>query len=469
VSRLTEAQQHAVAELMRIAPLADDLGRRFAAAGHRLYLVGGSVRDALLGRLGDDLDFATDARPEQVLALVEDWGATWETGRAFGTIGVARGAVRCEITTFRAESYDPDSRKPEVVYGDTLDGDLGRRDFTVNAMAVALPDHEFVDPYGGLRDLAEGVLRTPGTPEQSFGDDPLRMMRAARFASQLGFTPVPEVVRAMDDMSARLSIVSAERVQGELSKLLLGREPVRGLMLLVDTGLADIALPELPAMRLAIDAVHRHKDVYLHSLAVLENAIAREDAGPDLTLRMAALLHDIGKPATREIGPDGVSFHHHEVVGAKLARKRLRALKYPKQLVEDVCRLIELHLRFHTYRMGWTDAAVRRYVTDADDLLPRLNKLVRSDCTTRNQRKAADLAAAYDSLEARVVELAKAEELKAIRPDLDGKEIMALLGIPPGPLVGEAYRYLLDQRMERGPIPHEEAVTLLRDWASSHL
>jgi poly(A) polymerase len=273
----------------------------------------------------------------------------------------------------------------------------------------------------------------------------------------------------MDDMSARLSIVSAERVQGELSKLLLGREPVRGLMLLVDTGLADIALPELPAMRLAIDAVHRHKDVYLHSLAVLENAIAREDAGPDLTLRMAALLHDIGKPATREIGPDGVSFHHHEVVGAKLARKRLRALKYPKQFVEDVCRLIELHLRFHTYRMGWTDAAVRRYVTDADDLLPRLNKLVRSDCTTRNQRKAADLAAAYDSLEARVVELAKAEELKAIRPDLDGKEIMALLGIPPGPLVGEAYRYLLDQRMERGPIPHEEAVTLLRDWASSHL
>jgi poly(A) polymerase len=467
VSRLTEAQRHAVAELMRIAPVADDLGARFAAAGFRLYLVGGSVRDALLGRLGDDLDFATDARPEQVLHLVEGWGATWETGRAFGTIGVARGDVRCEITTFRAESYDPASRKPEVVYGDTLEGDLGRRDFTVNAMAVALPDHEFVDPYGGLRDLAEGVLRTPGTPEESFGDDPLRMLRAARFASQLRFTPTTEIVAAMAGMAERLAIVSAERVQAELSKLLVGLAPVRGLTLLVDTGLAEIVLPELPAMRLAIDAVHQHKDVYLHSLAVLENAIAQEEDGPDLLLRMAALLHDIGKPATREIGPDGVSFHHHEVVGAKLARKRLRALKYPKHVVEDVCRLIELHLRFHTYRMGWTDAAVRRYVTDAGELLPRLHKLVRSDCTTRNQRKAAALAAAYDSLEARIAELAKQEELKAIRPDLDGREIMAILGIPPGPLVGQAYKYLLDLRMERGPVPHDEAVALLRAWAAA--
>jgi poly(A) polymerase len=469
VSRLTDAQRSAVTELLRIAPVADDLGRRFAAAGHRLYLVGGSVRDALLGRLGDDLDFATDARPEQVLALVEPWGSTWETGRAFGTIGVARGDVRCEITTFRAESYDPESRKPEVVYGDSLDGDLVRRDFTVNAMAVALPDHEFVDPYGGLRDLAEGVLRTPGAPEDSFGDDPLRMLRAARFAAQLGFTPAPEVVAAMAAMAERLTIVSAERIQGELSKLLLGASPVRGLTLLVDTGLAEIVLPELPAMRLAIDAVHQHKDVYLHSLAVLENAIAREDAGPDLTLRMAALLHDIGKPATREIGPDGVSFHHHEVVGAKLARKRLRALKYPKQFTEDVCRLIELHLRFHTFRMGWTDSAVRRYVTDAGDLLDRLHKLVRSDCTTRNRAKAERLAASYDSLERRIVELAKAEELKAIRPDLDGREIMELLGLPPGPAVGRAYRYLLDQRMERGPIPHDEAVALLREWASTNL
>ncbi|HEU0131316.1 MAG TPA: CCA tRNA nucleotidyltransferase [Mycobacteriales bacterium] len=469
MSRLTDAQRSAVTELLRIAPVADDLGRRFAAAGHRLYLVGGSVRDALLGRLGDDLDFATDARPEQVLALVEPWGSTWETGRAFGTIGVARGDVRCEITTFRAESYDPESRKPEVVYGDSLDGDLVRRDFTVNAMAVALPDHEFVDPYGGLRDLAEGVLRTPGAPEDSFGDDPLRMLRAARFAAQLGFTPAPEVVAAMAAMAERLTIVSAERIQGELSKLLLGASPVRGLTLLVDTGLAEIVLPELPAMRLAIDAVHQHKDVYLHSLAVLENAIAREDAGPDLTLRMAALLHDIGKPATREIGPDGVSFHHHEVVGAKLARKRLRALKYPKQFTEDVCRLIELHLRFHTFRMGWTDSAVRRYVTDAGDLLDRLHKLVRSDCTTRNRAKAERLAASYDSLERRIVELAKAEELKAIRPDLDGREIMELLGLPPGPAVGRAYRYLLDQRMERGPIPHDEAVALLREWASTNL
>jgi poly(A) polymerase len=469
VSRLTDAQRSAVSELLRIAPVADDLGRRFAAAGHRLYLVGGSVRDALLGRLGDDLDFATDARPEQVLALVEPWGTTWETGRAFGTIGVARGDVRCEITTFRAESYDPESRKPEVVYGDTLDGDLVRRDFTVNAMAVALPDHEFVDPYGGLRDLAQGVLRTPGTPEDSFGDDPLRMLRAARFAAQLGFTPAPEVVAAMAAMAERLAIVSAERIQGELSKLLLGREPVRGLTLLVDTGLAEIVLPELPAMRLAIDAVHQHKDVYLHSLAVLENAIAREQDGPDLTLRMAALLHDIGKPATREIGPDGVSFHHHEVVGAKLARKRLRALKYPKQFVDDVCRLVELHLRFHTFRMGWTDSAVRRYVTDAGPLLDRLHALVRSDCTTRNRAKAARLAASYDELERRIAALAEQEELKAIRPDLDGREIMAILDVPPGPVVGRAYQYLLDVRMERGPVPHDEAVALLTEWARSHL
>ena len=458
-----------MAELLRIAPVADDLGRRFAAAHRHLYLVGGSVRDALLGRLGDDLDFATDALPEEVLGLVRDWGSTWETGRAFGTIGVARGNVRCEITTFRAEEYDPGSRKPEVVYGSSLDDDLVRRDFTVNAMAVALPDHEFVDPFGGLRDLAEAVLRTPGTPEASFTDDPLRMMRAARFASQLGFSVDPGVVAAMAGMAERIGIVSAERVQVELSKLLLGREPVRGLMLLVDTGIAEVVLPELPAMRLAIDAVHQHKDVYLHSLAVLENAIARETDGPDLTLRMAALLHDIGKPATREIGPDGVSFHHHEVVGAKLARKRLRALKYPKHFVDDVCGLVELHLRFHTYRMGWTDAAVRRYVTDAGPLLDRLNKLVRSDCTTRNRLKAQRLAEAYDSLEERIAELAQAEELASIRPDLDGREIMEILGIPPGPAVGQAYKYLLEERMERGPIPHDEAVALLTAWASSHL
>jgi poly(A) polymerase len=334
-------------------------------------------------------------------------------------------------------------------------------------MAVSLPDHEFVDPFGGLRDLAQGVLRTPGAPEDSFGDDPLRMLRAARFAAQLGFTPDPGVVAAMAGMAERLEIVSAERVQVELSKLLLARDPVRGLMLLVDTGLAEIVLPELPAMRLAIDAIHQHKDVYLHSLAVLENAIARESGGPDLVLRMAALLHDIGKPATRQIGPDGVSFHHHEVVGAKLARKRLRALKYPKQFVDDVCRLIELHLRFHTFRMGWTDSAVRRYVTDAGPLLDRLHSLVRSDCTTRNRAKAERLAASYDALEQRIAELAEAEELARIRPDLDGREIMEILGIPPGPAVGQAYRFLLDQRMERGPIPHDEAVALLKEWAAS--
>jgi poly(A) polymerase len=468
VSRLTEAQQHAVAELVRISPVADDLGRRFADASHQLHLVGGSVRDALLGRLGDDLDFATDATPEQVLRITAGWAeATWETGAAFGTVGVARHGLRLEITTFRAEAYDAASRKPQVEYGDSLDGDLLRRDFTVNAMAVSLPDHAFVDPHGGLRDLAERQLRTPGRPEDSFTDDPLRMLRAARFASQLGFAVVPDVVAAMTAMAARLEIVSAERVQVEISKLLLGADPVAGLTLLVDTGLADHVLPELPALRLEMDPIHRHKDVYLHSLAVLERAVALEQA-PDLTLRMAALLHDVGKPATRRFEGGGVSFHHHEVVGAKLVRARLRALRYPKAFVDDVCQLVELHLRFHTFKMGWTDSAVRRYVHDAGrpDQLARLNRRVRSDCTTRNQRKAAALAAAYDELERRIIELSAREELAAVRPDLDGNEIMRVLGLPPGPLVGEAWRYLKEQRLERGPLPHEEAIALLRDWAA---
>jgi len=449
--------------------VADDLGRRFSAAGHELALVGGSVRDALLGRLGEDLDFATDARPDEVLATVRGWSdAVWETGIAFGTVGLRKGPYRIEITTYRSEHYDPDSRKPDVAYGDTLEGDLARRDFTVNAMAVRLPGTTFVDPFSGLEDLASTVLRTPGRPEDSFGDDPLRMMRAARFAAQLGFTVAPEALAAVHDMAARIDIVSAERVRDELSKLLLAETPRRGLTLLVDTGLADHVLPELPKLRLEQDEHHRHKDVYQHSLTVLDQAIALEpaDEGPDLVLRLAALLHDIGKPKTRSYEPGGgVSFHHHEVVGAAMARSRLTALKYPKEVVTDVVHLVELHLRFHGYGKGeWTDSAVRRYVRDAGPLLDRLHRLTRSDCTTRNRRKAEALARAYDDLEERIARLAEQEELDRLRPDLDGHEIMGVLGVPPGPVVGRAYAYLLELRMDRGPLGHDEAVEELRRW-----
>ena len=475
---LSDLQRNAVVELMARSPLLADLGTRFADAGHALHLVGGSVRDALLGRLGDDLDLTTDARPEVVLGLVDGWAeTTWDAGIAFGTVGLQRRGVRVEITTYRAEAYDPTSRNPVVTYGDTLEGDLVRRDFTVNAMALALPDWRapdaFVDLYGGMDDLAAGVLRTPGTAEESFDDDPLRMLRAARFAAQLGFAVAPDVVAAMRDRADRLSIVSAERVKGELVKLLLGVHPRAGLELLVDTGLADVVLPELPALRLEIDEHHQHKDVYDHSLQVLERAIALEarlpDGGPDLVLRLAALLHDIGKPATRRHEPGGgVSFHHHEVKGAHLARKRLRVLTFGKDVVEAVFLLTELHLRFHGYGQPgtspWTDAAVRRYVTDAGDQLERLHLLTRSDCTTRNRRRAERLSQAYDDLEARIAALAEQEEIRAIRPDLDGGQIMALLGLPPGPLVGQARNHLLGLRMERGPLPYDEAVAELKAW-----
>ena len=474
---LTELQQNAVGELLRVAPVAGELGERFAAAGHVLHLVGGSVRDALLGRLGDDLDFTTDAHPEAVQALLEGWAeSTWDTGIAFGTVGAQRRGFRIEVTTYRAEAYDRTSRNPVVSYGTSLIDDLARRDFAVNAMAVALPDWKapdaFVDPYGGMDDLAAQVLRTPGRPEDSFGDDPLRMLRAARFASQLGFRVAPEVVAAMREMAGRLEIVSVERISDELSKLLLGRSPRAGLELLVDTGLADHVLPELPALRLEIDEHHQHKDVYDHTLQVLERAIALETGDPDLVLRLAALLHDIGKPATRRLEPGGgVSFHHHEVKGAHLARRRLKALRYPKDVVAAVTLLTELHLRFHGYGQpgtsAWTDSAVRRYVTDAGDQLERLHKLVRSDCTTRNRRRAAALAAAYDDLEARIARLAEQEELDRIRPDLSGDDIMALLGVPPGPVVGRAYRHLLEVRMERGPLPREQAEAELRAWAQA--
>ncbi|MGW4950714.1 CCA tRNA nucleotidyltransferase [Streptomyces sp. BPPL-273] len=466
-SALSPQQSPADRGPLRVAPVADDLARRFQEAGFSLALVGGSVRDALLGRLGNDLDFTTDARPQDVLKIVRPWAdAVWEVGIAFGTVGAQKDGYQVEVTTYRSEAYDRTSRKPEVSYGDSIEQDLVRRDFTVNAMAVALPEKKFIDPHGGLDDLAARVLRTPGTPEESFSDDPLRMMRAARFAAQLDFAVAPEVVAAMKDMAGRIDIVSAERVRDELNKLILSAHPRKGLTLLVESGLADRVLPELPALRLERDEHHRHKDVYDHTLIVLEQAMALETEGPDLTLRLAALLHDIGKPRTRRFEGDGrVSFHHHEVVGAKMTKKRMTALKYSNDLVKDVSRLVELHLRFHGYGTGeWTDSAVRRYVRDAGPLLDRLHKLTRSDCTTRNKRKASALARAYDGLEDRIAQLQQQEELDSIRPDLDGNQIMSILDVPPGPAVGQAYKHLLELRLENGPMEHEAAVAALREW-----
>jgi poly(A) polymerase len=468
---LAMAQARAARRLLALGSVTSELGERFASAGFEIALVGGWVRDALLDRGDDDLDLTTSARPEQTVELLRGWADTiWTVGQAFGTIAARKGSHTIEITTYRTEQYGATSRKPEVAYGDTLEGDLRRRDFTVNAMAVRLPRPEFVDPYDGLADLTAGVLRTPGTPEESFSDDPLRMMRAARFAAQLAFTVNPDVVTAMTDMAERITIVSAERVRDELSRLLLAPYPRLGLELMVRTGLAEYVLPELPALQLEIDEHHRHKDVYQHSLTVLEQAIGMEDRidddGPDLVIRLAALLHDIGKPRTRRFEPGGgVSFHHHEVVGSRLARKRLTELRYPKHVVDDVAQLTELHLRFHGYAAGeWTDSAVRRYVRDAGDLLSRLHVLTRADSTTRNRRKAAALQHSYDELEARIAELAEQEELQRIRPDLDGNAIMAILDIPPGPLVGQAYRYLLELRMDDGPLDEQQARDALLAW-----
>ncbi|MGI5146498.1 CCA tRNA nucleotidyltransferase [Plantactinospora sp. CA-294935] len=467
-SALSAAQRNAVAELLRVSPVADELGRRFARAGHELHLVGGSVRDALLGRLGEDLDFATDAHPDETLRLLKGWAeATWETGREFGTIGAQRDGLRLEITTFRAESYDQVSRNPVVRYGTDLAEDLRRRDFTINAMAVSLPGHDFTDPHGGLDDLADRVIRTPGTPAESFGDDPLRMLRAARFAAQLRFAVAPEVREAMRAMAADLDRITAERIRDEFTKLLCGADPITGLRLLVDTGLADRFLPELSGLKLEIDEHAQHKDVYEHTLIVVGNAVRLEEEGCDFVLRMAALMHDVGKPATKAVGPDGrVSFHHHEVVGARLTKQRMKALRYPKDVIGQVVALVGLHLRFYGYGRGeWTDSAVRRYVTDAGDLLPRLHKLTRSDCTTRNRRKAAALAADYDALEERIARLAAEEDLARVRPDLDGNAIMELLGVPPGPIVGRAWRYLKELRLERGPLDRAEAEAELLRWA----
>ncbi|MDQ3733026.1 MAG: CCA tRNA nucleotidyltransferase [Actinomycetota bacterium] len=467
-----------------MAPLAELAA---ALAGYQAHLVGGSVRDVLLGRFGSahddssdpevaslagvgsvDLDIATDARPADILRLVEPLAdAVWTAGIEYGTVGIARRGWHVEITTFRADTYDRDSRNPEVRFGTSLHDDLGRRDFTINAMAYSLgADRTFTDPYGGLADLEDRRLRTPGAPEDSLADDPLRMMRAVRFVSQLGVTLEPSLLGAIKERAEELGRITPERVQVELSKLLLGEHPRRGLELFVATRLADCVLPELPALQMEIDEHHQHKDVYTHSLTVLEQAIPQEDAGPDLVLRLAALLHDIGKPATRRLERGGrVSFHHHEVVGARLVKARLSALRYPKQVIEDVARLTYLHLRFHGFGSGeWTDSAVRRYVTDAGPLLPRLHKLVRSDSTTRNVRRARALADSYDLLEQRIAVLLQAEDLARVRPDLDGNAIMELLGIPAGPLVGKAWRYLKELRMERGPLPRDVAEAELRRW-----
>jgi poly(A) polymerase len=470
---IAEAARLAVRELLRISPVTDRLAAGFAAAGYQLWIVGGPVRDALLGREASDLDFTTDAHPDAVLELVSPLGPTWTTGITFGTVGVQVGSARCEITTLRSDAYDAATRKPEVVYGASIEGDLARRDFTVNAMAVGLPldaAHPIVDPFGGLADLAAGLLRTPVAAALSFGDDPLRMLRAARFAAQLGFDVDPDAVSAIRDMAARLDIVSAERIRDELSKLICSAQPRRGLELIVDTGLAQHFLPELSRLKETVDEHGRHKDVYAHTLIVLEQAMALESDGPDLVLRLAALLHDIGKPKTKSFEADGkVSFHYHDVVGAAMTRQRLAALRYPRDVVDSVSRLVELHLRFHGYSTGeWSDAAVRRYVRDGGPLLERLHQLTRSDCTTRNARKARALASAYDSLELRIAELSAQEDLAKIRPDLDGNEIMSVLAISPGPLVGKAYQHLLGLRMEHGPMGYDEAVAALHDWAAEN-
>ena len=453
----------------RLQPLLDpaspvqELAGRLVARGHQCYLVGGSVRDALLDVSADvkrDVDVATDARPEEVERLVRGWADhVWLQGQRFGTVGCDKGATRIEITTFRAEVYRPESRKPEVAFADDIETDLSRRDFTINAMALRLPDPDLVDPFGGATDLAAKRLRTPLAPEVSFLDDPLRMMRAARFIGAFELVPDADLVAAVEELHGRLEIVSAERIRDELTKLLLLPNPAAGLWFLCRTGLSDEFLPELNAMQLEQDPIHQHKDVLAHTIAVVGKT------RPELRVRLAALLHDIGKPKTRSVGPGGVSFHHHEVVGARMAEERLRALHYPNEVVEDVARLVYLHLRVHTYSMGWTDRAVRRYVRDAGPLLESLNHLVRQDCTTRNKAKARALNRRIDELETRIAELREQEELDRIRPPLDGRQVMAFLGVEPSPIVGEALDELLEIRLDEGPIGEDEAYRRLAQWA----
>ena len=468
---LSAAGELALASLVERAPLASSLAAVFKERGFTLALVGGPVRDALLGRLGNDLDFTTNAPALESKKILQKWADNvWDTGIEFGTVAAKRGETTVEVTTYRSDSYSQESRKPEVKFETSIEGDLSRRDFTVNSMALELTGAtpQFIDPFGGLVDLAKKTLRTPGKPEDSFSDDPLRMLRAARFASQLNFEISPDVLAAMKAMTDRLAIISAERIRDEITKLLMSHNPRIGITILVDTGLAATFIPEIPQLRLEVDEHHHHKDVYEHSITVLEQAIALEDrlGGPNLIIRLAALLHDIGKPKTRALIPGGgVSFHHHEVVGARLAKSRLKALRYSGEIIDDVETLIALHLRFHGYGDGeWTDSAVRRYVRDAGPLLDHLHVLTRADCTTRNARKAARLAATYDGLEDRIAVLMEEEELSKIRPDLDGGEVMQLLNLKPGAAVGKALDYLLELRMDQGPLGKERATELLHQW-----
>jgi poly(A) polymerase len=465
------AAELAITTLTKQAPAATSLATAFKAAGFKLALVGGPVRDAILGRLGNDLDFTTNAHPKESEKILNKWAdSVWDIGAAFGTVAGKKDEITVEITTYRSENYQKDSRKPAVEFGENIEGDLSRRDFTINAMALELTTDEptFIDLFNGVEDLQNKVIKTPGKPEDSFTDDPLRMMRAARFMSQLNFTIDQSVITAIKEMAHRLSIISSERVRDEFIKIIMSDNPRLGITLLVECGLADIFLPEIPKLKLEIDEHHHHKDVYEHSLTVLEQAIALESrlGAPNLTLRLAALLHDIGKPKTKALIPGGgVSFHHHEVVGAKMAKERLRTLRFDNHIVKDVGQLVFLHLRFHGYGSGeWTDSAVRRYVRDADELLDHLHLLTRADCTTRNQKKAQSLANTYDQLEQRIKELMQQEELNKIRPDLTGEQIMQILSIKPSPMVGKAYDFLLELRLENGPLGEEKAKQALLTW-----
>ena len=469
--KINLGRELALQSLVERAPLASSLAAAFKEKGFRLALVGGPVRDAILGRLGNDLDFTTDAHPLETKKILKGWAENiWDTGIAFGTVAGKRGDTTVEVTTYRSEKYDEDSRNPDVEYGDSIEGDLSRRDFTINSMALELTTEtpEFIDPFNGIDDLAKKIIRTPSLAEQSFSDDPLRMMRAARFAAQLDFTLDEDVITAMRDMAGRISIISAERIRDEFIKLLLSPTPRIGITILVESGIAAIVLPEIPQLQLEVDEHHHHKDVYEHSITVLEQAIAQEErlGGVNLVLRLAALLHDIGKPKTRNLIPGGgVSFHHHEVVGARLAKKRLKELRFDNETIEAVETLVALHLRFHGYGEGeWTDSAVRRYVRDAGDLLVHLHVLTRADCTTRNAKKAERLSQIYDSLEARIAVLMEQEELSKIRPDLDGAQVMALLDIAPGAQVGKALDFLMELRMEHGPLGQERAEAELKQW-----
>ena len=470
-TNLGAAGELAIGSLIEKAPLASSLARAFKEKGFRLALVGGPVRDAILGRLGNDLDFTTDAHPHETKKILKEWADhVWDTGIVFGTVAGKRDDTTVEVTTYRTEKYEESSRKPDVEFGDTIEGDLSRRDFTVNAMALELTTDkpEFIDPFGGIEDLTKRILRTPASAEQSFSDDPLRMMRAARFAGQLNFSIDESVISAMQSMSSRISIISAERIREEFVKLLMSSNPRLGITILVDTGLADLVLPEIPKLRLEIDEHHHHKDVYEHSITVLEQAISQEErlGGPNLVIRLAALLHDIGKPKTRNlIEGGGVSFHHHEVVGARLSKARMKALRFDNDTIEAVETLVALHLRFHGYGEGeWTDSAVRRYVRDAGDLLIHLHVLTRADCTTRNAKKADRLARTYDDLEARIAKLAEEEELSKIRPDLDGAQVMQILDLKPSADVGKALDFLMELRMENGPLGEERATQELVQW-----